>query len=161
MNEAETRAELIDPQLKASGWGVVEDTKVLREHNITAGRIQLGGKRGKPVIADYVLVYKGVKLAVVEAKSDELEVSEGVMQAKEYAVRLQLKTTYAANGKEIYQICMETGTEGLVASFPTPDELWHKTFAKANNWRDKFNAIPFELIGGSKGARYYQENCCE
>ena len=157
MNEAETRAELIDPQLKASGWGVVEDTKVLREHNITAGRIQLGGKRGKPVIADYVLVYKGVKLAVVEAKSDELEVSEGVMQAKEYAVRLQLKTTYAANGKEIYQICMETGTEGLVASFPTPDELWHKTFAKANNWRDKFNAIPFELIGGSKGARYYQE----
>ena len=157
MNEAETRAELIDPQLKASGWGVIEDTKVLREHNITAGRIQLGGKRGKPVIADYVLVYKGVKLAVVEAKSDELEVSEGVMQAKEYAIRLQLKTTYAANGKEIYQIDMETGTEGTVPSFPTPQELWHKTFAKVNQWRDKFNAIPFELIGGSKGARYYQE----
>ena len=60
MNEAETRAELIDPQLKASGWGVVEDTKILREYNITAGRIQMGGKRAKPVIADYVLVYKGV-----------------------------------------------------------------------------------------------------
>ncbi|MES2747363.1 MAG: DEAD/DEAH box helicase family protein [Bacteroidota bacterium] len=158
MNEAETRAEKIDPQLKASGWGVVEDTKILREYNITAGRIQMGGKRAKPVIADYVLVYKGIKLAVVEAKSDELEVSEGVMQAKEYATRLQLKTTYAANGKEIYQICMETATEGSVISFPTPDELWHKTFAKANEWRDKFNAIPFELIGGSKGARYYQEN---
>ncbi len=24
MNEAETRAELIDPALKASGWGIVE-----------------------------------------------------------------------------------------------------------------------------------------
>jgi len=24
MNEAETRAELIDPKLKACGWGVVE-----------------------------------------------------------------------------------------------------------------------------------------
>ncbi|WP_396195961.1 EcoAI/FtnUII family type I restriction enzme subunit R [Flavobacterium sp.] len=158
MNEAETRAELIDPQLKASGWGVVEDTKILREYNITAGRIQMGGKRAKPVIADYVLVYKGIKLAVVEAKSDDLEVGEGVMQAKEYAIRLQLKYTYAANGKAIYQIAMETATEGLVSSFPTPEQLWHMTFAKANDWRDKFNAVPFELIGGSKGARYYQEN---
>ncbi|WP_396194985.1 EcoAI/FtnUII family type I restriction enzme subunit R [Flavobacterium sp.] len=158
MNEAETRAELIDPQLKASGWGVIEDTKILREYNITAGRIQLGGKRAKPVIADYVLVYRGIKLAVVEAKSNELEVGEGVMQAKEYATRLQLKYTYAANGKEIYQIAMETATEGLVTSFPTPEELWDKVFAKANDWRDKFNAIPFELIDGSKGARYYQEN---
>jgi type I restriction enzyme, R subunit len=158
MNEAETRAELIDPQLKASGWGFIEDTKILREYNITAGRIQMGGKRAKPVIADYVLVYKGVKLAVVEAKSNDLEVGEGVMQAKEYAIRLQLNYTYAANGKAIYQIAMETVTEGLVSSFPTPDELWHMTFAKANDWRDKFNAVPFELIGGSKGARYYQEN---
>lgn len=158
MNEAETRAELIDPQLKASGWGVVEDTKILREYNITAGRIQMGGKRAKPVIADYVLVYKGVKLAVVEAKSEELEVGEGVMQAKEYALRLQLKYTYAANGKAIYQIAMETATEGLVTQFPTPEELWQMTFAKANEWRDKFNAVPFELIGGSKGVRYYQEN---
>ena len=157
MNEAETRAEQIDPQLRASGWGVVEDTKVLREFNITAGRIQLGGKRGKPVIADYVLVFKGIKLAVVEAKSDAQEVGEGVMQAKEYAIRLQLKTTYAANGKEIYQICMETGKEELVSSFPTPEELWHKTFEKPNAWRDQFNSIPFELIGGTKGARYYQE----
>ena len=157
MNEAETRAELIDPQLLASGWGVVEDTKVLREHPITNGRIRTGGFRAKPVIADYVLVYKGIKLAVVEAKSNILDVSEGVMQAKEYAQRLQLKTTFAANGKEIYQICMETGTEELIPCFPTPTQLWNKTFAATNLWRDTFNAIPFELIGGTKNARYYQE----
>jgi type I restriction enzyme R subunit len=30
MNESETRAELIDPKLKAAGWGVVEGFKVLR-----------------------------------------------------------------------------------------------------------------------------------
>ena len=40
MNEAETRAELIDPKLKPSGWGVVEGSKVLREYQITAGKIQ-------------------------------------------------------------------------------------------------------------------------
>lgn len=163
MNEAETRAEYIDPQLRASGWGtdVNIDTKILREHNITEGRIQTGGKRAKPVISDYVLVYKGIKLAVVEAKSIELEVGEGVMQAKEYATKMQLKTTFAANGKEIYQICMESGEEGLITSFPTPEELWHKTFAVANEWRDKFNAVPFELMGGARGARYYQENAVQ
>ena len=33
MNEAETRAELIDPHLKACGWGVVDDSKILREYH--------------------------------------------------------------------------------------------------------------------------------
>ena len=49
MNEAETRAEHIDPALKAAGWGVVEGSKILREHRITAGRIEGHGKRGKPL----------------------------------------------------------------------------------------------------------------
>ena len=44
MNESETRAEYIDPKLKASGWGVVDDSKVLREYHITAGKIQNGGR---------------------------------------------------------------------------------------------------------------------
>lgn len=156
MNEAETRAELIDPALKASGWGVVEGSRVLREYHITVGKIQTGG-RSKPVIADYVLVYKGRKLAVIEAKSNEQEVGEGVAQAKDYATRLQLETTYASNGKEIYQICMKTGKEGLIASFPTPEVLWNKTFATQNEWQDKFTKVPFEDVGGTKGTRYYQE----
>jgi len=157
MNEAETRAELIDPKLKESGWGVVDGSKILREYNITAGKIQTGGGRAKPLIADYVLVYQGRKLAVVEAKSDEIAVSEGVAQAKNYAEKLKLDTSYASNGKEIYQICMKTGEEGLIAGFPTPDELWNKTFATQNQWRDKFNQVPFEDVGGTKSARYYQE----
>lgn len=157
MNEAETRAELIDPKLKACGWGVVEDSKILREYNITAGKIQTGGQRAKKLTADYVLVYKGIKLAVVEAKSDDLGVGEGVAQAKQYAAKLNLETTYSSNGKEIYSICMKTGAEGLVANYLTPEELWNKTFAVRNEWREKFSAIPFEDIGGTKGTRYYQE----
>lgn len=157
MNEAETRAELIDPKLKACGWGVVEGSKVLREYNITAGKIQTGGGRGKREIADYVLVYKGIKLAVVEAKSDELEVGEGVMQAKKYAEKLKLETTYSTNGKAIYQICMKSGEEGLVTNFLSPDELWNKTFAEQNDWREKFANVPFEDKSGSWQLRYYQE----
>ena len=157
MNEAETRAELIDPKLKESGWGVVDGSKVLREYPITAGKIQTGGGRAKPLVADYVLVYQGRKLAAMEAKSDEREVGEGVAQAKDYAEKLKLNYTYASNGKEIYQICMKTGAEGLIAGFPTPDELWNKTFAAKNQWRDKFSNVPFEDMGGTKSTRYYQE----
>ncbi|MBS1533965.1 MAG: DEAD/DEAH box helicase family protein [Bacteroidetes bacterium] len=157
MNEAETRAERIDPKLKACGWGVVEGSKVLREYNITAGKIQTGGGRGKREIADYVLVYKGIKLAVVEAKSDELEVGEGVMQAKKYAEKLKLETTYSTNGKAIYQICMKSGEEGLVNHFLSPDELWNKTFSDQNHWREKFAHVPFEDKSGSWQLRYYQE----
>lgn len=157
MNEAETRAELIDPKLKFCGWGVVEDSKILREYNITEGKIQTGGIRGKKTIADYVLVYKGIKLAVVEAKSYNLGVGEGVAQAKQYAEKLKLETTYSSNGKEIYCICMKTGREGLVDSYLSPDELWNKTFAIKNEWREKFASIPFEDKSGTWQLRYYQE----
>lgn len=157
MNEAETRAELIDPKLKACGWGVVEGSKILREYHITAGKIQAGGGRAKKLTADYVLVYKGIKLAVIEAKSSVLAVGEGVAQAKLYAEKLKLETTYATNGKEIYRICMKTGTEGLVADFFTPDELWNKTFTVQNEWRERFAAVPFEDKSGSWQLRYYQE----
>ncbi len=157
MNEAQTRAELIDPQLKAAGWGVVEGSKIQRNYTITAGKIQTGGGRAKSLFADYVLVYKGRKLAVVEAKSDELEVGEGVAQAKRYALMLKLDFTYAANGREIYAVSLKTGKEGLLAVFPAPDELWNATFAEQNQWRDTFSAVPFEDVGGTKSARYYQE----
>lgn len=157
MNEAETRAELIDPKLKACGWGVTEGSKILREYHITQVKIQTGGGRGKKEIADYVLVHKGIKLAIVEAKSDELEVGEGVMQAKKYAQKLQLETTYSTNGKAIYQICMKTGEEGLVTDFLSPEQLWNKTFAEQNNWREQFANVPFEDKSGSWQLRYYQE----
>ncbi|MGY4386435.1 type I restriction enzyme R subunit [Pedobacter sp. UYP24] len=159
MNEAETRAELIDPKLKACGWGVIEGSKVLRERNakITDGKINVGGTRSKPMIADYILVYKGIKLAVVEAKSDELEVGEGVAQAKLYGNKLKLETTYSTNGREIYFICLKTGEEKLVDSYLTPDELWDKTFTIQNEWREKFASVPFEDKSGSWQLRYYQE----
>ena len=119
MNESETRAELIDPKLKENGWDskANADVKVHREFHITEGKKLLGGGRAKPVIADYVLAYKGRKLAVVEAKSDQDPVADGVAQAKDYALKLKLETSYAANGKEIYYMCLDTAFEGLLDNF--------------------------------------------
>jgi type I restriction enzyme R subunit len=161
MNEAETRAEHIDPALKAAGWGVVEGSRIRREYVITLGRLEGSGRRGKPLIADYVLEYRNTKLAVVEAKAWDEALTKGVAQAKDYAAKMAIRHTYASNGRGIYAVDMETGHEGAVASYPTPDELWNRTFAKSNAWRDRFATVPFEDRGGYFQSRYFQDIAVE
>ena len=161
MNESETRAEHIDPALKAAGWGVVEGSKILREFPITPGRIEGKGRRGKSLAADYVLVYRNTKLAVNEAKAWDDALTAGVAQAKNYAGKLAVRYTYATNGQGIYQMDMQTGKEGEIAAYPTPDELWAMTFALPDVWRDRFASIPFEDKGGSHPSRYYQDIAVE
>ena len=157
MNEAETRAEHIDPALAAAGWGVVECSRIRREFHITLGRLQGGGVRGKPEIADYVLEYRNTALAVVEAKAWGKPYTEGVAQAKSYAAKLAVRFSYATNGQQIYAMDMDAGDEGDVAAFPTPDELWASTFARTNAWRDRFAAVPTPDKSGSWQLRFYQE----
>lgn len=161
MNEAETRAEHIDPALKAAGWGVVAGSKVQREYPITLGRIEGHGRRGNALTADYVLVHHNHKLAVIEAKAWDKPLTEGVGQAKDYAGKMAVRYAYATNGQGLYAIDMETGQEGGIAAYPTPDELWAMTFAEANAWRDRFAEIPFEDKGGSHPGRYYQDIAVE
>ena len=155
MNEAETRAELIDPALKAAGWGVVEGSRVRREL-IAPGRLLGSGRRADSKYADYVLEYKSEKLGVIEAKQRSLPDTEGVGQAKDYAERLEVRYAYSTNGDGIYQIDMTTGAEGYITAYPSPDELWRSTFATENEWRDRFAAVPFEDRSGTWEARYYQ-----
>lgn len=158
MNEADTRAEYIDPALKAAGWGVVEGSKILREYHIVPGRLEGHGRRGKPSIADYVLVYRNHKMmAVIEAKAWDKALTEGVGQAKDYASKLAVRFAYATNGQGIYSIDMESGKEGEIQRYPTPDELWDMTFAEINLWRDRFADVPFEDKGDSHPIRYYQD----
>lgn len=156
LNEAETRAEHIDPALTAVGWGAVEGSRVRREH-ICPGRIEGHGRRAKPEIADYVLMYRHHKLAVIEAKAWDKHYTAGLAQAKAYATKLGARFAYSTNGQAIYRVDMTTGLEGDVAVYPSPEELWNLTFAEVNIWRDRFAAIPFEDKGGSHPGRYYQD----
>ena len=76
LNEADTRAQLIDPQLEAALWS---STQIGREHfyrrdvQYTAGRIVLRGERAhhrEAAKIDYLLRYtEGFPIAVVEAKA--------------------------------------------------------------------------------------------
>lgn len=165
MNETETRAEYIDPALKAAGWGVVEGSRIRMEFPINKGRLIGHGQRSKPDKADYVLQYKHRNLAIIEAKASGLYYTAGVGQAKDYAGRLQVRFTYSTNGLQIYGIDMHEGQEGDVTSYPTPDELWEMTFGEQNRlqplaavWRERFDVIPFETKNGQKPPRYYQVN---
>ncbi|WP_304543829.1 EcoAI/FtnUII family type I restriction enzme subunit R [Sulfurimonas microaerophilic] len=159
MNEAQTRLELIDPKLREAGWGVVEDSRIQVEYPISQGRLKgYNGERTNPIRADYVLVYKNRRLAVIEAKKRDLHYSEGVAQAKEYADRLQIRYAYSTNGLAIYGIDMDEATEGDVKNFPTPNELWQMTYPKEDSVLDRLFAIPLESSGGKWQLRYYQTN---
>lgn len=175
-NESETRAELISPKLALDGWGAInlnvsdpnvsERSVIRREVEITAGRILGGGKRGVNLKCDYVLEFKGRKLAAVEAKRENLSYTEGVRQAKDYAQRLQCRFAYATNGHDIYQIDMVTGEEKRVERYLSPEEMWAVAFSGEDGkaepeftsaWRERFAQIPFEMKGDWQ-PRYYQEN---
>lgn len=156
--EADTRANRIDPVLHEAGWGRVEGSQVQREL-ICPGRILAGGQRGTALSADYVLSYRGRKLAVIEAKKAGLGHTTGVGQAKDYAGRLKARFAYATNGIGWYGIDMHTGAEGDIAlPFPTPEQLWLRCFPDGNDWRERFGAVPFETGGGKWQPRYYQHN---
>ena len=167
MNEAQTRLNKIDPKLRDAGWGIVPGSKILVEQSayIAPGRITTTGNKN-PKKADYILEYKGIKLAVIEAKSDEKDVSEGVGQAKLYADALKIRYTYSTNGNEIWFIDMGVknsngeyiipSKEHDIDSFPSPQDLWQMTFPDENPWRDKFNLCALNRSGGRQ-PRYYQE----
>jgi len=108
MDESTTRRKKIDPALYSVGWEQVPDSQILNEQRayvIAPGRVEkLKARHPKKV--DYILEYKGIKLAVVEAKSDETDVSVGVPQAKQYAEMLQIRYAYSTNGDSIYFIDM-------------------------------------------------------
>ena len=158
LTESDTRAQFIDPALIRSGW---EGHLVRREFQITAGRIIGAGKRAEPSIADYLLEYKGKRLAVIEAKKWDLPHSEGVSQAVRDGNKLRLPFAFATNGQKIRQINLVTGKEEDIAIFPTPDELWALINEPKNELIDEFRAVDFESRGGTEPVRYYQQKAVE
>lgn len=131
LNEADTRAQLIDPQLNRAGW---TRSQVTREHyyrpdwEFAPGRVVLrGGKaqREKPRIMDYLLRYTdSFPIAVVEAKAESLPANAGLEQAKRYARENNLMFAYAANGHAILEWDGFSNSTQELAAFPAPEDLW-------------------------------------
>lgn len=162
MNEQNTKSKKIEPWLFKNGWTVND---FYYEYPISQGKVEKI-KHSQPKFADYLLCHNNKGLAVLEAKSDELDVSVGVAQAKEYAQMLQLRYAYSCNGDKIWFIDLglkdrdgnyiEPSMEGPINDFHSPEELWKMCYPENNTWRDKFYKIGFNRDGGRR-PRYYQE----
>ncbi len=153
MNEADTRANLIDPALHEAGW---KGAAVLqREYVFTDGRKLIGNKRGERLIADYVLKKNNTLLAFVEAKAENLSPTEGLEQVKNYGIKLGLHIVFSTNGHKIYQFDLRTGRGAYIERYPNPEELYRLIFGAPNPLKEKLLAIPLQNSG--KQERYYQE----
>lgn len=152
LSEFDTRAKFIDEQIKKSLWN---ESNILREYTFTDGRKLLGNKRWKRKSADYILSYKWVKLAIIEAKKYNKSPTDWLEQVKEYAKILYIRFVYATNWKDIYEFDMLSGKGDFIVAYPTPDELFEKTFEKNNILKEKLLASPLYL--SERKPRYYQE----
>jgi len=132
LNEADTRAKLIDPKLKVSMWG---ESQITREHYfvkrkaITGGRIYLIGeesRRREPQRVDYLLRYNGQMIAVLEAKSEMYPADAGLEQAKSYAIMLDVPFAYSSNGYNFVEFDFFLNQSREITEFPKPEELWQR-----------------------------------
>ncbi len=160
-NEQETRTNLILPKLRQAGWDN-DPYSIAEERSFTDGRIVVidgQAHRGKPKIADYILRYRpDIPIAVVEAKRYSKHKAEGLQQAKEYAVNLDLKFAYATNGREIVEFDFITGLQTVLEAFPTPDQLWQRLKNRENiDERTEKHLFEPSRYEGNKKPRYYQE----
>src|SRR5439155_26222622 len=132
LNEADTRAKLIDLALYVRGW-----TEDLIRREESAGAIELVDGRPRRRArgrVDYTLRVKlnpdtqPVAVALIEAKAESLPAGHGLEQAKAYAAckRLHVPFVFATNGHLCVEFDRTTGQTTAprsLADFPMPATL--------------------------------------
>ena len=99
LSESDICAKYITPAVIQAGWD--EALQIRREVFFTKGRIIVRGKlvtRGKAKRADYVLYYQHFPIALIEAKDNNCAVGDGMQQALDYAVTLDIPFVFSSNG---------------------------------------------------------------
>lgn len=152
-SEADTRANYIDPALKAAQW---QSTNIIREHFFTDGRKLAAGVRGRRCFVDYLLHKENRYLAVVEAKKESEHPTKGLQQAIDYAKKLLVRFVYSSNGKQTYEFDLATGKGDYIEFYPTADELEKRYAGVTTDLGKQLRGIPFHLEGAMQ-PRYYQE----
>ena len=162
LNEADTRAKLIEPKLQRSGW---MEKMIVRDKAITKGMIINDSGDRLPVRKpDYILYYpdrNGMPIAVVEAEAEDKSHLAGMQQAKEYMERLGVPFAYSTNGRKIEEYDDFRKQQTTLEDFPSPDELWRR-YVEGKGLKElaasKMNPLiyPYYPIP-DKPIRYYQE----
>lgn len=152
-SEADTRANYIDPALVKASW---QAGNIIREHYFTDGRKLTGGTRGRRCFVDYLLYKDNRYLAVIEAKKESEHPTKGLQQAIEYAKKLNVRFVYSSNGKQTYELDLETGRSDYINQYPTPLELSRRYDEVSSDIGEELRRVPF-LLEGAMQPRYYQE----
>lgn len=165
LSERDICTKFINPAIKLAGWNVKK--QIREEVFFTDGRVIVQGKmhtRGKRKRADFILYYKpNIPIAIIEAKSNNKSVGDGMQQALEYADILHIPFVFTSNGDSFVFHDKTTSKEmeiGLDA-FPSPDKLWKKylEYRGIDNLESK-ETVEQDYYQDTSGMtpRYYQQN---
>ena len=123
-NERTTCKELIEPALDNAGWDWEEQLR------IGPGRVNLTGDtpesmydETQAIVADYLLRYRGLPLAILEAKAETDSAADGMQQASRYARRLQIRFSLASNGQDWILTDNDSGIFETANAPPTPEAI--------------------------------------
>ncbi len=166
LSEDDVSVKFITPAIVQAGWD--EATQIRRQVSFTKGRIIVRGllvARGKAKKADFVLYWRHIPLALIEAKRSKFAAGHGMQQALDYATALQVPFVFASNGKGFVfhdrTGLMAKGEADLgMHEFPAPDALW----ATYRQWKgigaaeEPIVLEPYYDDGSGKEPRYYQRN---
>jgi type I restriction enzyme, R subunit len=158
-SEDDTRVKFIDPKIKECGW---EEEYLTRQYPIADDRFFVEGEDFKRLptrkFADYVLSYKNVVVAVLEAKAEDEDPMKHLSQAEDYGKRLDVPFVYISNGKTTYLHDRRTGKTEDVKSYLSPEEIYVAYLEWKGLAKTKTDALNYPLyLTGSKRPRAYQE----
>jgi type I restriction enzyme R subunit len=166
LSESDICAKYITPAVIQAGWD--EALQIRREVFFTKGRIIVRGKlvtRGKAKRADYVLYYQHFPIALIEAKDNNCAVGDGMQQALDYAVTLDIPFVFASNGDSFVfhdrtGLSAQIETTLALTEFPSPTKLWDQycTWKGLAPEQEKIILQPYYDDGSGKEPRYYQRN---
>ena len=164
LTEQEIRSQFIRPAIVDAGW---KSAEIREEYHYTAGRMHITGQkavRGSTKFVDYLLIYKNVPLAVVEAKDNNHSIGAGMQQGLGYAADLDVPFVYSSNGDAFleHDSLTNSGTienELPLNQFPSPEVLWkrYKSGRAINPEQEKTITQDYFWERGGKTPRYYQE----
>ena len=156
-NEKQTCRELIEPALNSAGWEW--DSQVV----IGPGRVNITGEamydETQAIIADYVLRYRGIPLAVLEAKAESSSAADAMQQGSRYAQRLDIRFSIASNGTDWILTDNDTQTFETIAAVPTPEDILtrHGVTMDWDRWGNTFSAGYHVDQVNRKKVRPYQD----
>ena len=166
MTEEDIKLQFITPAITKK-WAL---SLITMETRITDGQINLRGNmvsRKEAKKADYILyLNESTPIAIVEAKDNKHAVGDGLQQAMQYAIMMDIPFAYSSNGDGFMEHDFLTGEERSISmeDFPAPDALYARFKAGANHGEgltqqeESIIRQPFYSGQNTYPPRYYQRN---